>query len=144
MSIYQEQAEQLVAEYEARRSRTGELRRKLGEIRETVTGPRGSMKVTVDAQGNVTALEFPTGAYKRMAPKELADALLETIGKAQEKAMESVGSVMTPEMPGSSNILEMMRAKADAAVKVPTVADIPQVIQEYLGLNRTEQESRSA
>jgi hypothetical protein len=144
VSIYQEQAEQLVAEYETRRAKTGELRRKLGEIRETVTGPRGSMKVTVDAQGNVTALEFPTGAYKRMAPKELADGLLETIGKAQEKAMESVGSVMTPEMPGNSNILEMMRGKADAAVKAPTMADIPQVVQEYLGLNRTEQEGRPA
>lgn len=136
MSIYQEQAEQLVAEYEARRARTGELRRLIGDIRETVTGPRGSVKVTVDAQGNVMTLEFPTGAYKRMAPKELADALLETIGAARQKAMDSVRDLMTPEMPAGLNFIEMARGQADPAVRVPTAADVPQAVREYLGDSR--------
>ena len=133
MSIYQQRAKELVAEYEERRARAGELRRKIGEITGTATASRGTVKVTVGVQGEVTALEFPTGAYKRMAPKELAETLLATINEAREKAVESVRELMTPELPAGLNFIELLQGKADRVGPAPTEADIPDAVRDYLG-----------
>jgi DNA-binding protein YbaB len=133
MSIYQQRAEELVAEYEERRAKAGELRRKIGEITGSATAPRGSVKVTVGVQGEVTALEFPTSAYKRMPPKELAETVLATISEAKGKAVESLRELMTPEMPAGLNFIELLQGKADRVGAAPTEADIPDAVRDYLG-----------
>lgn len=130
MSIFQQQAEQLIAEYEARRARTSELRRQAGEIRATATSARGAIKVTVGIQGEISAIEFPTSAYKRMPPRELSDALIATIGEAREQAMAQFQELMAPEMPKGLNFTQLLPGKTDVAA--PSEADIPQVVREHL------------
>jgi len=137
VSIYEQRVEELAAEYEAQRAKTTELRRKITEITGTATAPRKSIRVTVRARGDVTAIEFPTEAYKRMPPKELSEVLLATISKARDKALESVRDTMAAELPQGLNFIEMLKGTADIAVAAPTEIDIPDFVRQRLsgGLN---------
>jgi DNA-binding protein YbaB len=132
VSIFEQKAEELIAEYEERRAKTGELQRKISEIRGTATSPRGSIKVTVGVQGEVTEIQFPTSAYKRMPPKELSETLLATISEAKDSAQEALRELMTPEMPASPNFTALLQGNTDAT-KVPTLQDIPDAVRDYLG-----------
>jgi DNA-binding protein YbaB len=132
MNFYEQQAEELAAAYEAQRARTTELRRKITEATGTATSPRKSIKVTVSARGDVTAIEFPTEAYKRMPPKELSEALLATIGEARNKALESVRDAMAADLPKGLNFIEMLKGNANVAVSPPTEEDIPDFVRQHL------------
>ena len=81
-------------------------------------------------QGEISAIEFPTGAYKRMAPKELSDALTATINEAREQALAAFQELMAPEMPKGLNFQQLLTGRTDVAG--PTEADIPQVVREHL------------
>jgi DNA-binding protein YbaB len=132
MSIFEQRAEELIAEYEERRAKTGDLQRKIGEIRGTATSPRGSIEVTVGVQGQVTEIQFPTSAYKRMPPKELSDTILATISEAKERAQEALRELMAPEMPVGLNFIALLQGNTDAA-QAPTLEDIPDAVRDYLG-----------
>jgi DNA-binding protein YbaB len=132
MNVYEQQAEELAAAYEAQRAKTTELRRKITEITGTATAPRKSIKATVGARGDVTAIEFPTEAYKRMPPKELSDVLLATISEARSKALQSVQDTMSAELPKGLNFIEMLKGTADIAVAAPTEEDIPDFVRQRL------------
>jgi DNA-binding protein YbaB len=132
MNIYEQQAEELAAAYEAQRARTTELRRKISGITGTATAPRKSIKATVSARGDVSAIEFPTEAYKRMPPKELSDVLLATINEARDKALQSLQDTMAAELPKGLNFIEMLKGAADIAVTTPTEEDIPDFVRQYL------------
>jgi DNA-binding protein YbaB len=134
--MFAEQAQQLIAEYEQRRVKAADLRRKVNEIQGTATAPRNAIKVTVGVQGDVSAVEFPTGAYKRMAPKELADALLATIAEARQDAMTAFTELMAPEMPAGLDFGRLLQARGDLSVAAPTEADIPGAVREHLGGGR--------
>jgi DNA-binding protein YbaB len=132
MNVYEQQVQELTAAYEAQRAKTTELRRKITETTGTATAPRKSIKVTVSARGDVTAIEFPTEAYKRMPPKELSEALLATIGKAKSAALKSVKDTMAAELPKGLDYIEMLKGNADAAVTAPTEADMPDFVRQQL------------
>jgi DNA-binding protein YbaB len=132
MNVYEQQVEELTAAYEAQRAKTMELRRKITETTGSATAPRKSIKVTVSARGDVTAIEFPTEAYKRMPPKELSEVLLATIGKAKSAALKSVKDTMAAELPKGLNYIEMLKGNADAAVTAPTEADMPDFVRQQL------------
>jgi DNA-binding protein YbaB len=132
MNVYEQQVQELTAAYEAQRAKTTELRRKITETTGTATAPRKSIKVTVSARGDVTAIEFPTEAYKRMPPKELSEALLATIGKAKSAALKSVKDTMAAELPKGLDYIEMLKGNADAAITAPTEADMPDFVRQQL------------
>jgi DNA-binding protein YbaB len=124
--------EELTREYDKARERTGELRRKASELTVTVTAPRESVKVTVGAQGDVRAIEFPTGAYKRMAPAELSAALMSALTEATEKAQVQLGELMAPSMPKGMNFLDIMSGKAEMPALDSAEAGLPTAVMEYL------------
>jgi DNA-binding protein YbaB len=128
MPDYDQMIEELTAEYERRRARSGELRRQMTEITATVTAPRNVVKVTVGAQGDVRDIEFPAGAYKRMAPAELSSALIEAIAEAKEKAHEKLKELMAPEMSNASRLVDMFTGKGEMPDLMrpaePVVSDI--------------------
>jgi DNA-binding protein YbaB len=129
---YDELIEELTAEYERRRARTGELHRQLREVSGTATAPRGVVKISVGAQGEVRDIQFPTGAYKRMAPAELSAALLATIGEATNKAVEKVTELMEPELPGSEHLIGLFTGKTELPQALPDEPPMPNVVREYL------------
>jgi DNA-binding protein YbaB len=132
MNFYEQQAEELAAAYEVQRAKTTELRRKITEITGTATAPRKSVKATVSARGDVTAIEFPTEAYKRMPPKELSEVLLATISEARDNALKAVQDTMAAELPKGLNFIEMLKGTADIAVAAPTEEDIPDFVRQRL------------
>jgi len=124
--------DELTQEYDKARERTGELRRKVSELTVTVIAPRETVKVTVGAQGDVRAIEFPTGAYKRMPPAELSAALMSALTEAKEKAQVQLGELMAPSMPKGLNFLDIMSGKADMPALDRAEAGLPGIVMEYL------------
>jgi DNA-binding protein YbaB len=110
---YQQLIEQLTEEYEKARAHTVELRREISELTASATAPRETVKVTVGAQGDVRSIEFPAGAYKRMAPAELSAAVMATINEAKDKAQQMLSELMAPELPAGVNFLDVMQGKAE-------------------------------
>jgi len=132
MSFYQQRAEELLAQYHEKRARAGELRRKLGGISASATAPRNVVKVSVNGQGQVSAIEFPTSAYKRTPPAELAKILIDTIQEAAGKAIVAVRELMTPELPVGLNFIDMLQGKANEPA-VLAEPQLPDEVREYIG-----------
>jgi DNA-binding protein YbaB len=124
--------DELLGEYQRRRGAAGDLQRQIREITGTASAPRQSVKVTVSVQGEVTALEFPTGAFKRMAPKELADAVLGAIGEAKGKAMDAYKGLMGPHMPGGLDFMDLIAGNADLTAALPVRPPMPEVVRDYI------------
>jgi DNA-binding protein YbaB len=123
---YDQQIEDLLAQYNRQRESAAGIRRRINATTATVTGPRQAVKVTVGAQGEVTAIEFPTGAYRRMPPKELADVLLATIEQARSEVLQSTASILADELPAGWDVLGLLQGKADPATVLPEEPVMPQ------------------
>jgi DNA-binding protein YbaB len=132
MGIYKDRAEEAFAQYQERRAKAAELRRVITAISATAVAPREVVKVTVSGKGDVTAIEFPTSAYKRMAPTELATVLLATIREARAKALYAAAEVMMPELPKGLNFIDLIEGKADLEAAAPDEADIPDAVRDFL------------
>lgn len=116
---YDQQIEQTLAKYREQRAGLGELQRRLGEISCSATAPRQTVSVTVGHQGEVVDLKFPTGAYKRMAPSELAAAILSTIGEARSKALDEAAELLSPMLPSGMAARDIVAGKADLQAMMP-------------------------
>ncbi|GAA4545205.1 YbaB/EbfC family nucleoid-associated protein [Amycolatopsis samaneae] len=98
-SSYDERIGDLLADYRRQRDELAETRRKIEEISVTATAPGRAVTVTVGAQGEISELGFPTPAYRRMAPAELATVLLTTIADARRRATAEMEAVLKPHVP---------------------------------------------
>jgi DNA-binding protein YbaB len=116
--------EQVSEEYEKVRAHTEELRREITALTASATAPRETVKVTVGAQGDVRSIEFPAGAYKRMAPAELSAVVLATINEARDKVQRKVSELMAPEMPPGVNFLDILQGKAEMPAMVKFDRDV--------------------
>ena len=134
-SPYDQQIEELLAQYGEQRERTVEARRQINEVSATATAPRQAVKVTVGAQGQVTALEFPTGAYRNMAPVELSKAIIDAIeqarGQALAKAMEVAGAGF-PGLPEGVSLADLLQGKFDPRAFLPEELDLPDEVRAYV------------
>ncbi|MCF3961799.1 YbaB/EbfC family nucleoid-associated protein [Streptomyces fuscigenes] len=137
-SPYDEQIEDLLQQYRAQREEAAETRRRINEISGTATAPRQVVKVTVGAQGEVTALEFPTGAYRRLPPKELADVLMTTIQQARADALTRVGDLMSAQLPPGVSMDGLLRGEVDATQMLPEAPAMPESVREYVDKGRPE------
>lgn len=64
-----------------------------------MTAPRQVVAVTAGHGGVVKDIKFPTGAFKRMTPGELAAVLVKAIGDAQQQATREAAAVVAPTLP---------------------------------------------
>ncbi|MFD9890250.1 YbaB/EbfC family nucleoid-associated protein [Amycolatopsis sp. NPDC059027] len=98
-SSYDERIGDLLADYRRQCDQLSETQRKLKEISVTATAPGRAVAVTVGAQGEISDLSFPTPAYRRMAPAELAAVLLATIADARQQATAEMEALLKPHLP---------------------------------------------
>jgi DNA-binding protein YbaB len=130
-SPYDQQIEELLAQYREEREHAADTRRGINEVEVTVTAPRRTVKVTVGAQGQVTALDFPTTAYRTLAPKELSKLIVSTIEQARaqalEKVMETVGK-----LPGGLSPAALAQWDVDLQTLLPEELQLPDVVKEYI------------
>jgi DNA-binding protein YbaB len=136
MSGYSDDIEELMTRYRERRARAGELQRKIAEIAGSAVAQRQTVKVTVNVQGEITALEFPTGAYKRMTPIELAETITATAREAKARAVENLKTLMLPELPNGLNFMDLIQGKADLATALPEEPPLLDEVREYIRTGR--------
>ena len=135
---YDQGIEDLLALYQQQRAEVAETRRRINDVTGTATAPRQTVKVTVGAQGDVTAIEFPTGAYRRMAPKELADAMLAVIAQARAAAMEQVAELTELGLPSGVSPADLLQGKADPTALLPETPAMPDSVRDYIDSGRPD------
>ncbi|MCY0960245.1 MULTISPECIES: YbaB/EbfC family nucleoid-associated protein [unclassified Streptomyces] len=131
-SPYDQQIEDLLEQYRRQRAEAVETRQRINGTTSTATAPRQAVKITVGAQGEVTAIEFPTGAYRRMAPKELADVLLTTIRQARSEALEGVAAVLAEGLPPGVTVPDLLQGRVDPGTVLPEDPAMPDSVREYV------------
>ncbi|HET6500280.1 MAG TPA: YbaB/EbfC family nucleoid-associated protein [Amycolatopsis sp.] len=131
-SVYDKRIDELMESYRKHRAEAVQLRQQINEITATVTASRQALKVTVTAQGEVTAIEFPTGAYHQMPPKELSDLLIKTIGEARQKAVEEMSELMSPRLPNGVTFAGLLRGEVTADAVLPEEPPMPEAVREYV------------
>ena len=137
-SPYDQEIEDLLALYRKQRQEATEARRRINEVTGTATAPRQPGKATENAQGEVTAIEFPTGAYHRMAPKELSEALLTTIRQARANALEAVAEVSSQGLPAGVRITDLLEGRVDATELLAEEPGMPPEVRDYIAEGRPD------
>jgi hypothetical protein len=94
------------------------------------------VKVKVGAQGDLQSIEFPTGAYKRMAPNELAEAIMGAVAEAKAKASDQLRELMQPMLPRGIDFSELMQGKADMSKALPSDPAMPDAVRDYIATGR--------
>jgi DNA-binding protein YbaB len=100
--------EKAQAELEERRAALAGVEEKLSGLSVTITAKNRAVAVTADSRGAVTGIRFPTAAFRRMAPAELATLLVETIEEARSSAVAQTIARFRDEIPGASPFLERL------------------------------------
>ncbi|MFF9347595.1 YbaB/EbfC family nucleoid-associated protein [Streptomyces sp. NPDC014734] len=92
----EERLAEALAEFEETRAKLGEAAAEAARISATVMARDRSVEATVGAQGELTKLRFPTARYRTMAPAQLADVLMTTIGAARAQAATQLAELYRP------------------------------------------------
>lgn len=137
-SAYDQRVEELLADYRAARERAVDSQRRVGEIEATATAPRQAVKITVGAQGQVKSLEFPTGAYRHMAPKELSKVILAALERAREQALSEFSEVAFGGLLGGASPADVLQGRFDPRSLLPEEIQLPETVRDYVerGLGR--------
>lgn len=109
----------LYEEYQRQRANLADLHRRMSEVSGTAVSPRREVSVTVTNQGAITELKFPTNAYKKLAPTELAELLTSTIAKAQEQVRGQSADIIAPLLPEGIDAGAIMAGSADIGKMLP-------------------------
>ncbi len=107
------QIDQALEKYREQLATFQRLRGEVGGIEATVTAPRQVVKVTVGAQGQLTELTFPTGAYRQLTPTELSSAVMTTIEAARAEVNRKTAELMAPTMPSGISAESVLTGKVD-------------------------------
>jgi DNA-binding protein YbaB len=85
--------DRMVADARAKAERYQAMQAQVGQVSVTESAKDGLVTVTIDAAGNVTDLRI-TDAVKEKSGSQVAEAVLETLRKAQSRLPERLGEVM--------------------------------------------------
>jgi DNA-binding protein YbaB len=138
---YEQRIEGLLEGYRKQQAQAADVRRQVGEISAVVIAPRQVVKVAVGSQGEVTALEFPTGAFRRMAPVELAEVILSTIEEARGKALAQLAQVTDVALGGmleGVNLADLIQGKVDPLTLFPDGPPMAPEVRNYIDRGRRE------
>jgi DNA-binding protein YbaB len=129
---YDQQIEDLLAEYRDAREEAADAFQQLGDIRATAVAPRQVVKVTVGGRGEVMALDFPTGAFRNMAPKDLSRVIMATLEEARGKAMAQAMEVGLGGLPEGIKPADMMSGNFDPRDLLPKEMKLPEAVREFI------------
>ncbi|WP_371503129.1 YbaB/EbfC family nucleoid-associated protein [Kitasatospora sp. NBC_00374] len=133
---YDQRIDELMEEYRSRRAAAGDLQRRLREISASATAPRQTVKVTVGAQGELTAVAFPTGAYRRLAPAELAEAILAAARDARQQALGLAGEAIAAHLPQEVPAVDFLQGTADLTALLPEEPPVLDAVRAYVERGR--------
>jgi DNA-binding protein YbaB len=87
-----------------------DLQRQLAGLRVTVTSDDELVTATVDARGQLSALELSPRAYREKAPRELAATVTATVRRASGLAVDQVTVLMSAYLPHGPGALDFVRS----------------------------------
>lgn len=134
-------AENALARYRELRKEAMNTQRQMLEISGTAVSKRQTVKISVNVTGEITSIEFPTGAYKRMTPTELAEAITTTAQAAKEKALEDLNELMEPKLTSGLSFKELIQGKADLLAGLPVDPPRNEAVADYIRRGRPESSS---
>jgi DNA-binding protein YbaB len=97
-------------QYERMRDGLGDLQRQLARLQVTVTSDDELVTATVDARGQLTALELSPRAYRESDPRELAKTITATVRKASAQATDQVTGLMSGYLPQGAGATDFVRS----------------------------------
>jgi len=117
----QQQIEELFAAYHETRAEALRTRERIAGISVSAAAPRQTVRVTVDGLGAITALEFPTHAYRKMAPAELSEAILRAVADARAQVLNELAALSPASglLSGVVNPADLLAGRADVARLLP-------------------------
>lgn len=124
--------QELFEQYQRQRNNLVDLQQKMRSISATVVSARREVSVTVSHTGVVTEIKFPTSAYRRLTPQELASLIMKTIDDARDTAATEAAEVIAPLLPKGLNAKALMRGNADIADLAPETPRLPQEIFDQI------------
>jgi DNA-binding protein YbaB len=135
-SPYDDAVAKLMAEYQQQLEQIGEHQRRMQEITGTAASPRKSVSVTLNAQGQLVELKFPTDAYRSMAPVELANVIIETFTAARDQVTRRQRELMAANAPGGIDVSQLFGPDADLGKVLPVNPFMSDEVREYVDNGR--------
>jgi len=136
MRDFEGAAEEALARYRELRADAMNVQRQMLEISGTAVSKRQTVKITVNVHGEITSIEFPTGAYKRMTPTELAEAIKSTAQEAKAKALDDLNELMQPKMNTGLSFKDLIQGKADLTAALPEEPPMTDAVADYVRRGR--------
>ncbi|MEW2443175.1 YbaB/EbfC family nucleoid-associated protein [Micromonospora marina] len=128
---YDQHIEALTATYRQQLADLQDMQTAVAGVTASASGPRNSVSVTVDGEGAVVDLGFPTGAYRTMAPAELATLIRDVLGEARARAVDEVQAIVRRYRPGDGS-LDLDEGLDDWCRLLPSEPVVPPMVREYL------------
>ncbi|MGW2778012.1 YbaB/EbfC family nucleoid-associated protein [Streptomyces olivaceoviridis] len=132
VSGYEQEIEQLLADYRKEREEAEENRRRINAVTATATSRRREVKVTVSARGEVSEIDFPTGAFRRMTPKELGELIRTTISEARAQALQQVDELPMGQLLFGLKPSELLTGDVDMSSILPEHPQTSDLVRDYL------------
>ncbi|NUR57725.1 MAG: YbaB/EbfC family nucleoid-associated protein [Catenulispora sp.] len=104
---------ELMDDYDRVRRNLGEAQERMKEMRGTARSGDGTIVVTVDFRGTLTALQIGPRAYSRLSPSLLAEEILRLAAQARTEITGAMGEVMAPFLPQGLEYGALMDGSAD-------------------------------
>ncbi|MFC4913246.1 YbaB/EbfC family nucleoid-associated protein [Actinomadura gamaensis] len=99
---WQAHIDELLGQYREQRDKLKGLQDRLATIEATGEAADGMVRVTVDRQGRLTALELDPRVYRKLASTELSEAVLEASNNAAEDVAEQTRQIMEDVAPAGA------------------------------------------
>jgi DNA-binding protein YbaB len=115
MSGYEAEVADLMGRYRQKLADLLGLQRRVAESSATVASAGRNVRVTVNGQGEITALEFSAGAHRWLSAAELSEEILSAARDAKAKAREPLDELLKLDFLNGSGILELVQHQVDAA-----------------------------
>jgi hypothetical protein len=129
---YEQEIEQLLADYRKEREEADSNRRRVNAVTGTATSRRREVKITVSARGEVSEIDFPTGAFRRMTPKELGEIIRTTIAEARAQALEQVDEIPFARSLFGLKPSEVLTGEFDMNSLLPVDPQTGDLVRDYL------------
>ncbi|WP_018909560.1 YbaB/EbfC family nucleoid-associated protein [Salinispora arenicola] len=131
-----ERIEGLFEEYQQQRNSLTELQHRMRELTASAASPRREVSVTVGQNGVVTDIRFPTSAYKRLTPADLAAVIMDTYAEAKENVMAQAEALLAPMLPEGVDAGSLVRGTAGTDAFLPPEPRVTTSVREILGMGR--------
>lgn len=124
------QVEKALAEFQKQKAAISELESSLNGTFSTATSKKRELAVTVNNQGAVTEIKFPTSAYRTMSGAELGELLVTTIASAREEAVRKTVAAFEAVMPSRLPMVDLFTGRtAPDQARLPLEDLIDEVVR---------------